>query len=126
VWRSARTWEPEKSPLQAWLAAVTRHRAVDALRKARASALPLEADMRSDDPGPDETLLSQAASREVREAVAALPQKLRDVLEVAYSSGLTHREAAEKLGIPQGTVKSRLRLALARVGRRLRARGLVR
>jgi len=124
VWRSAATWDARKSSLQAWLVAVTRHRAIDALRKAKSPALPLEIDLISDAPGPDETILFRVASREVREAVRELPANLREVLEIVYFSGFTHREAARELGIPQGTVKSRLRLALERMGRRLRARGL--
>lgn len=126
VWRSAWMWDAGKSSLQAWLVTITRHRAIDALRKTktRTPVLPLQSDLTSDEPSPDEAFFSEAASRQVREALGELPVQLREVLEVVYFAGLSHREAAERLGIPPGTVKSRLRLALERMGRRLRARGL--
>lgn len=126
VWRSAHTWEAGRSSLQAWLVAITRHRAIDALRRREKPAVPIAADAVSEAAGPDEAALSSALSQEVREALAELPAKFREVVDVVYFSGLTHREASQKLGIPQGTVKSRLRLALDRLGRRLRARGHLR
>lgn len=126
VWRSAGTWDAGRSSLQAWLVAITRHRAIDALRRRKAPPIPLAADVPSGALGPDEAALSAALSQDVRAALAELPPEFREVLDTVYFAGLTHREAAERLGIPQGTVKSRLRLALERLGRRLRARGYLR
>lgn len=126
VWRSAGSWDASRSSLRAWLVAITRHRAIDALRRRERPAVPLAADLPSGAVGPDEAALSAVLSQEVRAALAELPPEFRQVLDTVYFAGLTHREAAEWLGISQGTVKSRLRLALERLGRRLSARGYLR
>jgi RNA polymerase sigma-70 factor (ECF subfamily) len=63
----------------------------------------------------DETALSTLTSERVREVVASLPAAQREALELAYFRGHTYRQVAELLGIPEGTAKSRLRLALQRI-----------
>ncbi len=62
-------------------------------------------------------------AQQVREAVAALPPDQRAAVELAYFSGLSYREVAARLGIPEGTAKSRLRLALAKLGDLLALQG---
>ncbi len=59
----------------------------------------------------------------VLQALASLPPEQRQIIELAYFAGLTHQEIATFLGIPLGTVKSRLRLALERLGRVFEQRG---
>jgi len=59
----------------------------------------------------------------VLQALASLPPEQRQIIELAYFAGLTHQEIATSLGIPLGTVKSRLRLALERLGRLFEQRG---
>ncbi len=55
----------------------------------------------------------------VRQAVRALPDGLRQVIELAYYGGRTYREVAVEIGVPEGTAKSRLRLALRRLAETL-------
>jgi RNA polymerase sigma-70 factor (ECF subfamily) len=60
----------------------------------------------------------------VREAVAALPAEQRAAVELAYFGGKTYTEVAETLGIPEGTAKSRLRLAMKKLAASLGAEGV--
>ena len=66
-------------------------------------------------PLPFELVAGAEAARVVRDAVALLPDSQRQVVELAYYRGLTCREVALAAGIPEGTAKSRLRLALAKL-----------
>ena len=60
-------------------------------------------------------MMASEAAGAVRAAVETLPESQRRIVELAYFGGLTYREAAKAAGIPEGTAKSRLRLALARL-----------
>lgn len=126
VWRSAPTWDPRRGSVQSWIVTIARHRAIDYLRSRKNPSLPLLHDVASNEMGPDEVAVSASLSSAVRESVDALPPIYKDVLDTVYFSGLSHHETAARLGIPLGTVKSRLRLALQRLARSLRLRGVVR
>lgn len=126
VWRSAKTWQSDRGSVQAWLVAICRNRAIDHLRRQNEPTLPLSMEPTSDGRSPEEEVLNQAASQEVRDAYERLPEKYRAVLEAVYFNGLTQREAAKLLNIPHGTVKSRVRLAVERMTRALKARGFTR
>ena len=120
VWRRAETFRLERGSARSWLLAVTRNRAIDAIRGAEQRAgryvsvaveeLPL---MAPDDPEGD--TLRQVEGRLVRQALAELPPEQREVVTLAYFGGLSYPEVAERMGIPLGTVKSRMRLALERL-----------
>lgn len=125
VWRSAATWDPKRGSVQAWLVAIARHRAIDHLRKQEIPSVPLQHKVAAAELGPEEIAVESAISSAVRDSVNDLPAIYRDVLDAVYFSGLTQREAADQLGIPLGTVKSRIRLALQRVARRLQVKGVV-
>ena len=71
---------------------------------------------------PDEALAADESAREVRAALAALPEKHRAVLTLREVEGMAYDEIAEALGVPVGTVESRLHRARAALGRRLAAR----
>jgi RNA polymerase sigma-70 factor (ECF subfamily) len=117
-------------PVRPWLYTIATHQAIDALRRnGRHQAVSLDEfrpsgegesqrlmEMLEDrEPGP----LDRAASQEQRERVSAsveqLPDFLRQVLVLAYYQGLKYREIADIVGIPVGTVKSRLHAALVRL-----------
>lgn len=125
VWRSSAAWDPARGSVQAWLVTIARHRAIDFLRRRPAPSFPLEHEPPASGAAPDEMVVHAVTSGVVREAVDGLPPMYRDVVKAVYYAGLTHRETAELLGIPSGTVKSRIRLAFERLSRRLRSRGVV-
>jgi RNA polymerase sigma-70 factor, ECF subfamily len=112
VWRSAGSYKPERGPAAPWLYAIARNAVVDRLR-AR-DDLPVEPpDMTSDEPGPADRAESSYVSWRVHRALETLPVREREVVELAYWSGLSQSEVASFLDIPLGTVKTRTRSALA-------------
>jgi len=114
VWRSAGSYKPERGPAAPWLYAVARNAIVDRLR-VREDVDGDPPDVVSGEPGPAERAESSYVSWRVHRALESLPEKERDVLELAYWSGLSQSEVASYLGIPLGTVKTRTRSALARL-----------
>ena len=114
VWRSAGSYRPERGPAAPWLYAVARNAVVDRLR-VRADVPGDPPDVVSVEPGPAEQAESSYVSWRVHRALESLPAKERDVLELAYWSGLSQSEVASFLDIPLGTVKTRTRSALARL-----------
>jgi RNA polymerase sigma-70 factor (ECF subfamily) len=116
VWRSARTYKPERGPGAPWLYAVARNAIVDG---ARGRALTLSAaeppdEVSSEVSPPDRAEQSWTAWR-VHCAMEELPKSERTVLELAYWHGLSQSEIAERLRIPLGTVKTRTRSGLHRL-----------
>jgi RNA polymerase sigma-70 factor (ECF subfamily) len=112
VWRSARTYKPERGPGAPWLYGVARNAIVD--RSRARNEPPTEArDEASLDSGPDERAESAWVQWRVHRALETLPEREREVIALAYWSDLSQSEVAEKLGIPLGTVKTRTRAALA-------------
>lgn len=117
VWRRAATYDVGKGSVRGWLLAAARNRAIDMLRMRQArprttrfDELPL---ISGDDPA--RAALAAVDAAALRTAVAALPVDQRTAVELAYFAGLSYPEIAAQCGIPLGTVKSRLRLALERL-----------
>jgi RNA polymerase sigma-70 factor (ECF subfamily) len=117
VWRTADTFNPVRGGVRPWLILLARSRALDRLRSMAGRRLRehpgvFERDVSSHDPLPEEvSALSQQQYR-LRKAVATLPHEQRQALELAYFSGLSHTEIASTLGVPLGTIKSRIRSAM--------------
>ena len=114
VWRSASSYKPERGPAAPWLYAVARNAIVDRFR-ARLDPAGEVPDIVSAEPGPPERAESSFVSWQVHRALEELPPREREVIELAYWSGLSQTEVAEYLHIPLGTVKTRTRSALARL-----------
>ena len=114
VWRSAASYLPERGPAAPWLYAVARNAVVDRQR-ARAEPPAEAVDSPSADPGPPDQVEASFVAWQVHRALEELPDKEREVVELAYWSGLSQSEVAEFLHIPLGTVKTRTRSALARL-----------
>jgi len=119
VWCHPDRFDPSRGSLRAFLGVQTHRRAVDAVRRdARRTAREerhQELDSRRPRAVCDETDTA-AVAQVVRQAIARLPAEQRQAVELAYLEGRTHRELASLLGIPEGTAKSRLRLAQAKLG----------
>jgi RNA polymerase sigma-70 factor (ECF subfamily) len=114
VWRSARTYRPERGPGAPWLYAVARNAIVDRSR-ARGDVTADVPEQVSDEPGPAEQTEHSWVAWRVHRALEELPEREREVIALAYWSGLSQSEVAEFLGIPLGTVKTRTRSALQRL-----------
>src|SRR5207253_5639447 len=96
VWRSAGSYRPERGPAAPWLYAIARNAIVDRLRSR--SELPVEPpDMTSDEAGPAERAESAFVSWRVHRALETLPEREREVVELAYWSGLSQSEVASFL-----------------------------
>ena len=124
LWMVAARFDPQRGSLPAWLAVAARHRAIDRLRQRDPEPdgdSELEAggaDIRVPYDLEDEVSRQRLAER-VRAAMERLTQAQRGAIELAYFEGLTHTELARKTGEPLGTVKSRLRSAVAALRREL-------
>jgi RNA polymerase sigma-70 factor, ECF subfamily len=114
IWRSARTYRPERGPGAPWLFAVARNAIVD---RARSKSEPTAEvpETASLELGPADRAEAAYVSWRVHRAIEDLPQSERDVLELAYWGGLSQSEVADFLGIPLGTVKTRTRAGLGRL-----------
>jgi len=112
IWRAARSYRPERGPGAPWLYAVARNAIVD---RARARTdLPAEIpDSADHEAGPSDQAEQSWVSWRVHRALEELPEREREVIALAYWSGLSQSEVADFLGIPLGTVKTRTRAALA-------------
>lgn len=118
IWRSASTFDSERGSVLGWLSTITRTRSIDRLRtRARRSEREIDTvpDQASSEPSPEDRSLESEQQRRVQAALSALPENQRQVIELACFSGCTHSEIAERTGLPLGTVKTRLRLALIRL-----------
>src|SRR5207249_1892461 len=114
IWRSARSYKPERGPGSPWLYAVARN-AISDRGRARHEP-PTEApDEPSLEAGPPEQAEAGWLAWRVHRALEELPERERVVLELAYWSELSQSEIAESVGIPLGTVKTRTRSGLARL-----------
>jgi RNA polymerase sigma-70 factor (ECF subfamily) len=122
VWRSAAGFRGESS-VRGWLLGVARRQAHNQLRRARPQLTDLaEAEhVPHPDPGVEEQVMLAAERTELRAAVRALPEHLREVLGLVLVDELAYPEVAAVLGIPVGTVKSRMSHARRRLGSMLAA-----
>jgi RNA polymerase sigma-70 factor, ECF subfamily len=115
IWRSAATYRPERGAAGGWLYTVARNAIVDRLRRngpAAAAELP---EVVSAEHGPDEQAEESDTAFRVHRALEELQPKEREVIELAYWSGMSQSEVAQYLGLPLGTVKTRTRSGLARL-----------
>jgi RNA polymerase sigma-70 factor, ECF subfamily len=116
LWRRAADFDPTRAKLTTWLFVVARNRAIE-LGRQKARRPELRDDLEPDGSSPDPADLIAVAdeSQRVAEAMAELPEDQLAVLRLSYFDGLSHSEIAEVIGIPLGTVKGRMRLALERL-----------
>lgn len=130
LWRRPRSYDPARGRFLSWLMSVTRNRAIDEVRRVT-RRLRIEErrqdaaeQVRSTDrlDAPELAAAIGDERREVRAALATLPEAQRRVLELAYFDGLTQSEIAALTDTPLGTVKTRTRLAMDRLRQRLGGR----
>lgn len=119
AWKRAETYDPQRASVKTWLLLRLRSRALDRLRSARVSRHVSEDDARlANRSAPAGEEPGQGSDRaRLGEKLGALPEAQRRVVELVYFDGLSAREAAERLGVPVGTIKSRLAAALDKLRR---------
>ncbi len=116
VWRSAGSYRPERGSAGGWLYTVARNAIVDRMRRnSRVETTAELPELASPDGGPDEQAEESYRAWRVHRALEELNPNERQVIELAYWSGLSQSEVASFLGQPLGTVKTRTRSALARL-----------
>ena len=117
VWRKAGLFDPRKASAGAWIFAIARNSRIDLIRKEnRPEADTTDPFFDQKEPeSPLSVLETVRKSKTVRSFVKDLPAEQQQVLKLAFFEEMAHSEIAEKLGIPLGTVKSRIRLAFKRI-----------
>lgn len=120
LWRNPQTFDSNRGSLGAWLAVITRHRAIDLLRRRRPES-DIEDVIVAVDTRLEQTTDRNMAIAKIRAVVERLPAEQRKPLEMAFFEGLTHSEIASKTGEPLGTVKTRIRSALLTLRKALAA-----
>jgi RNA polymerase sigma factor (sigma-70 family) len=115
VWRFAARYDADQR-FSSWLFTIAHRRAIDALRSRRHDIV--DVDLARTLVGEDGRVTAEryADAAEVRSALSRLPEHERTVLEMAYFAGLSHREIATQLDVPQGTVKARASRGTRRLG----------
>jgi RNA polymerase sigma-70 factor (ECF subfamily) len=120
AWRSAATFRADRAKASTWIVTLVHRRAVDLVRREeRRRAEPLDTETRADPADPagsaeDAAWLGFERDR-VQSALRALPDTQREAIELAYYRGYSQSELAERLGLPLGTIKSRMFAGLARL-----------
>ncbi|MBA3365526.1 MAG: sigma-70 family RNA polymerase sigma factor [Actinobacteria bacterium] len=116
VWRSAATFDAHRGGAQTWILTLVHRRAVDLVRReARREESPVESPPEVVSQSAAKTAATWAERRRVRSALDALTEKQRRALELAYYGGYSQSEIADRLGVPLGTIKSRMFGGLARL-----------
>ena len=117
IWRKAHLYDAEKASATTWIFTVARNARIDLLRKNALPAVDLTDPALVADPAmtPHQEIMQLEDSARLERALATLPPEQREVLRLAFFADMPHAEVAEKLGLPLGTVKSRIRLALRRI-----------
>jgi RNA polymerase sigma-70 factor (ECF subfamily) len=122
VWRNPSGYDQQRGSVRAWLMGMVHHRAVDAVRREESQRRRVEESIVSDpvlspDPADDvaEGIDLPEERKAVRDALDALPDEQRQVIELMYFGGLSQSKISEQLGLPLGTVKSRTLLGMRRL-----------
>ena len=115
VWHKAGLYDGAKASASTWIFTIARNRKIDMIRKSRRPEpedLPWGPEAEPDQA--DAMIVAEETTRLGR-AIAELPEKQKELIVRAYYGDLSHREIAEQTGLPLGTIKSRIRLALDRL-----------
>ena len=120
VWRQAHTFDKTRGTPGSWLMTLARTRAIDRFRagaaeRGRLNSLDAVELMANEDNTPEQDLAGQERRRYVQQALALLTAEQRQSIALAYFYGLSQSEIAEKLRLPLGTVKTRMRLGMMKL-----------
>lgn len=123
LWHKAGLFDPNKSTLSTWLFRIARNRRIDLARRNKGDALDPDDPILQPEPEamPDEGMDAAMRDERVRLALETLPAEQFEAIRYAFFLGYTHSQISEVTGLPMGTVKSRIRLAFARLKATLEA-----
>ena len=115
LWHKAHLFDPSRASVATWIFTIARNKKIDALRKQRRPE-PENLEWGPEaEPEAADILVLQQESQQLTKAMTALPSQQRELIEKAYFGDLSHSEIAAETGLPLGTIKSRLRLALSKL-----------
>jgi RNA polymerase sigma factor (sigma-70 family) len=120
-WRAPDRFDPQRGRFSSWLLTLVHHRAVDAVRRQSAASrrtvpsLDDDVEAAAAGPGADQDAMAAVEAGQLRDALRRLPDDQRSALALAYFGGFTQREIAVRLGVPLGTVKSRMFTGIRRL-----------
>lgn len=122
LWTHAARFDGTRGGVRPWLLAMAHHKAVDVVRAqerhaSRRAPEELLAGLVDHGAGPEQAAAAEDAGRRVRAALARVGSREREVVELCFLAGLTQRQAAERLDVPLGTVKTRSRRAVLQLAR---------
>ncbi|WP_420862116.1 sigma-70 family RNA polymerase sigma factor [Algirhabdus cladophorae] len=115
LWRKAHLFDPTRASVATWIFTIARNRKIDVLRKQRR---PEPEDLvwgPDHEPDQEDVMALQQETAQLGDALKQLPDKQRELIERAYFKDMSHSEIAVATGLPLGTIKSRIRLALERL-----------
>ena len=115
LWHKAHLFDPSRASVATWVFTIARNKRIDMLRKQRRPE-PEELSWGPEaEPDAADVVELQQESNRLAQSIAQLPEKQKDLIQKAYYQDLTHSEIAAETGLPLGTIKSRIRLALERM-----------
>jgi len=120
VWRQAANYDITRGTPEAWVMMIARTRILDRLRS-RAAGIVLKPvgenlpDAPDAEDWPEDIAITHESAANVRKALSELPPDQKHAIELAFFDGLTHVQISEKLGVPLGTIKTRIRLGLFKI-----------
>ncbi|MGN6148570.1 MAG: sigma-70 family RNA polymerase sigma factor [Rhizomicrobium sp.] len=117
IWRKAEMFDPTKASASTWIFTIARNLRIDAIRRERRPQFdPSDpALVPEDEAPPDAQMVRDGEDARVRDALTDLSAEQAQVIQMSFFAEKTHSQIARELGLPLGTVKSRLRLAMARI-----------
>lgn len=128
LWRQPDRYDPSRGSLRTFLAVDARGRALDLIRSegSRRNREDREATLDSSTPtdGTEDQVMATLLSTDIRRVISRLRPTEREAIALAYLEGHSYREVARRLGEPEGTVKSRIRIGLERLGTLLEEDGI--
>jgi RNA polymerase sigma-70 factor (ECF subfamily) len=118
LWRDANRFDPSRGAVAPWLFSLARHKAIDLVRREaniRKRTADVDLEFHESDDDVDQETWQRIRKEKVLAAIEELTPVQREALELAFFGGLTHVEVADRLEIPLGTAKTRIRSALLRL-----------
>jgi RNA polymerase sigma-70 factor, ECF subfamily len=120
LWNARHTFDANRGTVWGWMVTMTRNRAIDRLRASasrRGKEAPLDAGWETPcgNPAPEQETIFQQERKLIQEALARLAPEQRQAIELSFFRGLTHMEVADTLGVPLGTIKTRIRTGMRRL-----------